>query len=60
MKLEEFCPYCDKLVELNVSSDYWEYEEGETFDEKECPECGKIIDISYETRHEFYFNQNLG
>lgn len=57
MKEEEICPHCDKLVEFNVTEDYWETEQGEEIDVVKCPDCNGEVSISWESSVEFYFNK---
>ena len=39
-KLE--CPYCGKEIDLDFTDDWAYIEDGELF-QKECPECGKLL-----------------
>jgi hypothetical protein len=59
MKEEDFCPYCDELVEINFTPDYWEYKEGEEFDECKCLNCDKVISISFVRDVKFIFSKKL-
>jgi len=54
MKIEEFCPYCDKLIKVDITEDYWEFDEEEELKvEDVCPECNKKLKFYWETSHSY-------
>lgn len=57
MNEESFCPYCDELVDLSFTDDYWETEQGEEIVQVDCPNCQKPISVSWEVSHSFNFNK---
>jgi uncharacterized protein with PIN domain len=57
MKEEEFCPYCDEIVEFVFADDYYETAEGEEADVCKCPNCNKKVSVSWENKHRITFNK---
>ena len=38
------CPYCGKEIDLDFTDD-WGYIQDEELFQKECPECGKVLNV---------------
>jgi phage FluMu protein Com len=51
---KKICPYCDELVDMEFSDDYYMTEQGKVFDEVDCPKCKKRIQFDWEICHTIY------
>lgn len=58
MYKEEVCPYCDELVEFDVTDDYAEVEQNNEIEITECPKCHKQVSVSWRVIHKFDFNKS--
>ena len=45
MYSEMTCPYCQKTIDLDFTDD-WSYMEDEQVFQKECPECGMVLNVT--------------
>lgn len=44
MNWELKCPYCGKEIDLDFT-DYWDYIYDEEVFQRECPECGMVLNV---------------
>ena len=51
---KQLCPYCDELIDIEYSDEYYNATEGEVFEEFACPKCNQTIQLDWEARHVIY------
>ena len=56
---EDFCPYCDELVKFEFIDDYYMTAEGKEADVCTCPNCGRVVSMSWSLNHNYHFNKKV-